>query len=242
MALYDDNNDDDIPPPFYNANNPTIYIDDIPTIPALYRTGKLHPPAQSLVNPAPSGRLNERVGLHHGDITQLAVDAIVNAANSDLSGGGGVDGAIHRAAGPRLLEECLTLDGCPTGDARLTKGYGLLAKRVIQAVGPIYKQNKPAQMAALLRGCYQKSLELAAANGLRTVAFSAVSAGVYGYPSRDAAEVAAVTVREFLESDQGASLKRVVFVTFVDKDAEAYNEVLPSVAPSLSLSRSSSSA
>ncbi|PFH57907.1 hypothetical protein XA68_14428 [Ophiocordyceps unilateralis] len=164
------------------------------------------------------------------DIILLRVDAIVNAANSSLLGGGGVDGAIHRAAGPELVQECSRLDGCPTGQARITAGYDLPAKHVIHTVGPVYSHGDPGKSDRLLRDCYRKSLELAAQSGVRTVAFSCISTGVYGYPSRDAAEAACETVRDYLEKDTGA-IETVVFVTFEEKDRDAYQATLPIYFP-----------
>src|SRR5690242_19244447 len=140
-----------------------------------------------------------------GDITRLQVDCIVNAANRSLLGGGGVDGAIHRAAGYRLLDECRTLNGCRTGDAKITNGYNLPATKIIHTVGPIYDEDNHELSETLLRSCYRRSLELAVENGQRSIAFSAVSTGVYGYPNEAAARAVLDEVDEFLREGDNLS-------------------------------------
>lgn len=153
----------------------------------------------------------ERIKIVTADITQLHVDAIVNAANSSLLGGGGVDGAIHRAAGPELLAECRTLGGCPTGEARITKGYNLPAKFVIHTVGPIWNGGRHNE-ATLLASCYQSSLALAVKNGIRTLAFPAISCGVYRFPIASACSIAVREVTTFLKLHE--QIEQVTFACF----------------------------
>lgn len=158
-----------------------------------------------------------------GDITSLAVDAIVNAANSSLLGGGGLDGAIHRAAGSGLLQECRALQGCKTGDAKITNGYRLTAKYVIHTVGPVWNGGNDNE-AELLASCYRKSLELAVNAGLRSIAFPCISTGIYGFPAAPAASIAVKTVREVVGS--ASELEDVVFCCFSEEDLELYQRAL----------------
>jgi O-acetyl-ADP-ribose deacetylase (regulator of RNase III) len=167
--------------------------------------------------------MNPKIELRQGDITILQVDAIVNAANSTLLGGGGVDGAIHRAAGPQLLEECRTLGGCPTGEARITKGYNLPAKNIIHTVGPIYNREK-GRAQDLLKSCYVNSLNLAKENNCSTIAFPNISTGVYGYPKEEAAKVAVKAVESFLKTD--TSIQKVIFISFDPTNFLIYKGIL----------------
>ncbi len=171
--------------------------------------------------PQRKGRVFMSIKAVKADITKLQTDAIVNAANNTLLGGGGVDGAIHRAAGPQLLAECRTLNGCETGQARITKGYNLPAKYVIHTVGPVWyggEQGEPQ----LLADAYRNSLKLAAEHNLKSVAFPAISTGVYGYPKEEAAHIAIDTIREFLK---GYDME-VILTAFSDGDLKRYERIL----------------
>lgn len=165
----------------------------------------------------------EGMKIFQGDITTLEVDAIVNAANNPLLGGGGVDGAIHRAAGPGLLAECVTLGGCNTGEAKITGGYDLPSKHVIHTVGPVWDGGR-ANEDALLADCYRNSLKLGEENGLRMVAFPAISTDVFGFPKERAARIAVREVRAFLDQDVG--VEQVIFVCFSERDFDIYQRVL----------------
>ena len=164
-----------------------------------------------------------RIKLYKGDITKLNVSAIVNAANKSLLGGGGVDGAIHRAAGKELLVECRSLNGCETGDAKITKGYNLSAKFVIHTVGPVYNNGK-CNEAEKLASCYINSLELAINNDIKTIAFPNISTGVYGYPKLDAAKIAIREVQSFLKENY--SIEQVIFCVFDNDNFEIYKNLL----------------
>ncbi|TFK21171.1 A1pp-domain-containing protein [Coprinopsis marcescibilis] len=189
----------------------------------------------------PNSAFLDRISLYQGDITKLAVDSIVNAANKSLLGGGGVDGAIHSAAGPKLYDECRQLNGCRTGQSKITLGYDLPSLHVIHTVGPVYglpKEEKAEQLAS----CYRTSLELAVENQLRHIAFPSISTGIYGYPIEDATHIALKTTREFLEKPEADKIERVIFVVWSDKDKEVYQELLPQYFPPAPTQESSSAA
>lgn len=200
-------------------------LDAIPTLTALYKSKKLEPSSKPRKNATSTH--DDIISLYRGDITKLEIDAIVNAANESLLGGGGVDGAIHRAAGPDLLKECRTLNGCDTGDAKITDAYKLPCKKIIHTVGPVYGSTKRSgEHETLLRSCYRRCLDLAKDNKCKSIAFNCISTGVYGYPSDEAAETAVDEVKSWLDKNQGI-MERVVFCVFLEKDEKAYQEYLP---------------
>ena len=164
-----------------------------------------------------------KIEIVRGDITKVDVDAIVNAANTTLLGGGGVDGAIHRAAGAELLAECRTLGGCEPGKAKITRGYRLPARFVIHTVGPIWRGGKHGEPETLA-DCYRNSLQLAVENGIKTIAFPAISCGAYGYPVEEAAQIAAKTTREFLA--KADRLEKVIFVLWGEEIYDAYRQLV----------------
>lgn len=172
--------------------------------------------------------MREFMEVAEGDITKLAVDAIVNAANTSLLGGGGVDGAIHRAAGPELVGECRMVGKCPTGEARITKGYNLRAKYVIHTVGPVWNGGGLGE-DGLLEGCYRNSMRLAREAGVKTVAFPAISTGIYRFPMDRAARIATKTVADELARDRG-SIEKIIFCTFGAEATDAYRTALAETA------------
>ncbi|KAJ3331861.1 O-acetyl-ADP-ribose deacetylase macrod1 [Blyttiomyces sp. JEL0837] len=197
----------------------TIDFQEMVPLTIHYKYGKM------IVNPKPfNPEFNAKIAVWRGDITTLELDSIVNAANESLLGGGGVDGAIHRAAGKELVKECRTLNGCDTGDAKITKGYRLPSKHVIHTVGPIGED--PANLAS----CYQRSLDLMKENGLRSIAFPCISTGVYGYPNRAAAHVALNRVRAWLE-ENAEHVDLIVFCIFLKVDWELYRTLAPLYFP-----------
>ncbi len=228
-----------VPNGLHQAVKMVSYIQpsEIPSLSFLYHLKKLHaapdnaklPVTLSGPNTTPpaSKERNDRVSIMRSNITVLAVDAIVNAANSSLLGGGGVDGAIHAAAGPGLLAECRLAGGCQTGFVKITNAYMLPCQKVIHAVGPVYYEAIGDLCENQLSNCYTRALRVAEDAGCRSVAFSAISTGVYGYPSKLAAPVAIAAVRSYLDKHSKGVLEKVVFVTFMEKDFNAYMEFLP---------------
>ncbi|KAF8763785.1 ADP-ribose glycohydrolase MACROD1-like protein [Argiope bruennichi] len=205
----------------YHCTTSYKTLDDIPTWTEYSKNVKSIQPSSDYKK---DERLNNKVSIFVGDITALEIDGIVNAANNSLRGGGGVDGAIHRAAGKSLLAECITLNGCPTGEAKITGGYKLPAKYVIHTVGPV------GEKPELLRNCYLNSLNLAKENGVKSIAFPCISTGVYGYPNENAAHVALKTVREFLEKNESV-MDRIIFCLFLPVDVGIYESLMQKYFP-----------
>ncbi|KAJ6577204.1 hypothetical protein B0H19DRAFT_1118658 [Mycena capillaripes] len=213
------------------AEDMIVRLADIKTIGQLFQTGVLKAAAKHRYK-ANTGFL-DRVSLFQGDITLLEVESIVNAANRSLLGGGGVDGAIHAAAGRKLLEECRTLGGCDTGDSKITSAYKLPSKHIIHTVGPVYSRSDVETRAQQLDSCYRTSLNLALDHNLKHIAFPSISTGIYGYPIEDATHIALDAVRRFCDSDVGSKLDRIIFVVWSNKDKEVYETLIPEYFPAL---------
>ncbi|KAF9007614.1 A1pp-domain-containing protein [Cyathus striatus] len=215
-----------------------IHLKDIKTIGQLYKESVLKAIANTdQTRYKPSAGLLNRISLFQGDITKLSVDAIVNAANKSLLGAShptSIDGAIHAAAGPKLLDECRGLNGCETGQSKITKGYNLPAKHIIHTVGPVYSSSDVEEKARLLASCYKTSLEVAIENSLRHIAFPSISTGIYGYPIRDATRIALNEVRELCNAESGEKLERIIFVVWSNKDKGVYEELIPEYFPLVS--------
>ncbi len=173
-------------------------------------------------------KIMKKIEVVHGDITLLEADAIVNAANNTLLGGGGVDGAIHRAAGPELLEECRKLNGCRTGEAKITKGHGLAAEFIIHTVGPVYYKEGQEKSEILLKNCYENCFKAAESKNIKTIAFPAISCGVYGYPMEDACRIALEAAAKILEKQ--TCIKKIIFVLFSENALNIYQNCLESMA------------
>ncbi|KAG0254553.1 hypothetical protein BGZ95_005984 [Linnemannia exigua] len=200
-------------------------LDDIPRLEECYR--QYPKPLIRELKAAPNADWSERISMWKGDITKLEIDAVVNAANESLLGGGGIDGAIHRAAGKELLEECRKLRGCPTGEAKSTKAYKLPSKRIIHTVGPI------GEIPGRLESCYNSVLKIVKDENLRSVAFCCISTGIYGYDNEKAADAALKTVRNWMDEnvEEARKIERIVFCVFLDKDVQIYEKTLPRYFP-----------
>ncbi|KAJ3968147.1 A1pp-domain-containing protein [Lentinula raphanica] len=213
--------------------NRIVKLSDIRTIAELYKTSVLKAPAAGQAKCKPKPTYLDRISLFQGDITKLEVDAIVNAANKSLLGGGGVDGAIHAAAGRGLLDECRTLNGCDTGFSKITGAYELPSKHIIHTVGPVYSSSSVETKAQQLASCYQTSIDLAVQRSLRHIAFPSISTGIYGYPIEDATHIALDVVRKHFDSEGESTFKldRAIFVVWSDKDKFVYESLIPEYFP-----------
>jgi len=208
-----------------------VRLSSIKTLSEFYGSGVLKAATPEKVRHQANPSLLDRVSLFQGDITRMEVDAVVNAANRSLLGGGGVDGAIHAEAGPKLLEECRSLNGCLTGESKITRGYNLPASHIIHTVGPVYSSKDKEEKAELLESSYRTSLEVAVENDIRHIAFPSVSTGIYSYPIVDATRIALNTVRTFLESEDGNKIERAIFVVWSNTDKEVYELLIPEYFP-----------
>jgi O-acetyl-ADP-ribose deacetylase (regulator of RNase III) len=199
-----------------------MQLDEIPSLSLLYKLSRIPLDEDHAPSHRPNAAYNDKISIIKQDITALAVDAIVNAANESLLGGGGVDGAIHRAAGPDLVDECRGLGGCEAGDAKMTEGYDLPAHKVIHAVGPRWYSLSREDAEDKLKGCYRRGLELAVEHDLKSIAFPAISTGVFSYPNVKACNDALAQVRQFLDEGKGDGLQRIIFCNFLQKDQDIY--------------------
>ncbi|KAK7180449.1 hypothetical protein DPSP01_014127 [Paraphaeosphaeria sporulosa] len=199
-----------------------MQLDEIPTLSLLYKLSRIPLDADHPSPCEPNAAYNDKISIIKADITSLVVDGIVNAANEALLGGGGVDGAIHRAAGPDLVRECRGLNGCEAGDAKITDGYKLPSEKVIHAVGPRWYALSPEDAEAKLKSCYRRGLELAVEHDLKSIAFPAISTGVFSYPNVKACNDALSEVRKFLDEGKGDGLQRIIFCNFLQKDQDIY--------------------
>ncbi|KAF9071879.1 hypothetical protein BDP27DRAFT_1218582 [Rhodocollybia butyracea] len=212
----------------------TIFkFSELRPISQLYKTSVLKAPSRRKQKFKPNSSYLSRVTLFQGNITKLEVDSIVNAANETLLGGGGVDGAVHAAAGRKLYDECKTLNGCETGFSKITGAYRLPSKKIIHTVGPVYSSTSADRKAKELASCYQTSLDLALKNSLRHIAFPSISTGTYGYPIEDATHIALNVVRKHFDSEDDSTFKldRVIFVVWSNKDKSVYESLIPEYFP-----------
>ncbi|PWN43438.1 A1pp-domain-containing protein [Ceraceosorus guamensis] len=205
----------------------SVALQSIPTLSSLFKSGRATI-SRSITSASPSAASASKIRLYQGDITTLEVDSIVNAANHSLLGGGGVDGAIHRRAGEELLKECRGLNGCDTGDAKVTKAYDLPAMHIVHTVGPVFSKKNPEKSAKELRSAYRRSLEEASKlTDVKSIAFPSISTGVYGYPVEEATHIALSTVASYLNDSDDSQLQNVVFCTFSAEDYDVYLRLAP---------------